>query len=83
LEFAQIDHSVVESFGAEGRMCITARVYPEHAETSNSHMFVFNNGTGTVEVSKLEAWELAAATVNAVGDDGLVVSQSKDESESY
>ncbi|XP_066348189.1 beta-fructofuranosidase, insoluble isoenzyme 7-like [Miscanthus floridulus] len=78
-----IDHSVVESFGAEGRMCITARVYPEHAETSNSHLFVFNNSTGTVEVSKLEAWELAAATVNAVGDDGLVVSQSKDESESY
>jgi beta-fructofuranosidase len=83
LESAQIDHSVVESFGAEGRMCITARVYPEHAETSNSHLFVFNNGTGKVEVSSLEAWELATATVNAVGDDGLVVSQSKGESESY
>ncbi|ONM12534.1 invertase cell wall4 [Zea mays] len=79
-----IDHSVVESFGADGRMCITARVYPEHAETSNNHMFVFNNGTGTVEVYKLEAWELAAATVNSVGgNDSLVISKSNDQSESY
>lgn len=79
-----IDHSVVESFGADGRMCITARVYPEHAETSNSHMFVFNNGTGTVEVYKLEAWELAAATVNSVGgNDSLVMSESNGQSESY
>nr|CAB3486073.1 unnamed protein product [Digitaria exilis] len=70
-----IDHSVIESFGAEGRACITARVYPEHVEKSNSHMFVFNNGTDNVKVTKLEAWELAAATVN-VGDDGLIVSES-------
>jgi len=77
-----IDHSVVESYGAEGRACITARVYPEHAQTSNSHMFVFNNGTGTVKVTKLEAWELATATVN-VGDEGFIVSESKDETESY
>lgn len=75
---------MVESFGADGRMCITARVYPEHAETSNSHMFVFNNGSGTVEVSKLEAWELAAATVNSVGgNDSLVMSESNNQSESY
>jgi len=45
-------------------------------------MFVFNNGTGTVKVTKLEAWELATATVN-VGDEGFIVSESKDETESY
>ena len=73
---------MVESYGAEGRACITVRVYPEHAQTSNSHMFVFNNGTGTVKVTKLEAWELATATVN-VGDEGFIVSESKDETESY
>ncbi|CAL5014324.1 unnamed protein product [Urochloa decumbens] len=77
-----VDHSVVESYGAEGRACITARVYPEHAETSNSHMFVFNNGTDKVKVTRLEAWELAAATVN-VGDQGLmIVSKSRDDNES-
>ncbi|CAO2036912.1 unnamed protein product [Urochloa humidicola] len=72
-----VDHSVVESFGAEGWACITARVYPEHVETSNSHMFMFNNGTDKVKVTKLEAWELTAATVN-VGD---LASESRDESE--
>uniref|UniRef100_A0ACD5ZAC5 Uncharacterized protein n=1 Tax=Avena sativa TaxID=4498 RepID=A0ACD5ZAC5_AVESA len=59
-----IDHSVVESFGGGGQTCITARVYPEHAKISNNHMYMFNNGTGMVKVSKLEAWELATATVN-------------------
>ncbi|KAF7012358.1 hypothetical protein CFC21_026556 [Triticum aestivum] len=61
-----IDHSVVESFGGGGRTCITARVYPEHAENRNSHVFVFNNGTGLVKVSKLEAWRLVMASVNIV-----------------
>uniref|UniRef100_A0A0D9XBP2 beta-fructofuranosidase n=1 Tax=Leersia perrieri TaxID=77586 RepID=A0A0D9XBP2_9ORYZ len=65
-----IDHSVMESFGGGGRACITARVYPEHVATSNSHMYVFNNGTDTVKVVKLDAWELATATVNVIGDDG-------------
>ncbi|CAN6241279.1 unnamed protein product [Urochloa humidicola] len=77
-----VDHSVVESFGAEGRACITARVYPEHVETSNSRVFMFNNGTDKVKVTKLEAWELAAATVN-VGDQGLIATESRDESESF
>lgn len=67
----QIDHSVVESFGGGGRTCITARVYPEHAATSNSHLYVFNNGTGAVKILKLEAWELASATVN-IGYGGFI-----------
>ena len=54
-----------------GRACITARVYPEHAENGDSHLYVFNNGTGAVKVAKLDAYELATATVN-VGDDGLI-----------
>uniref|UniRef100_A0A8I6XIR0 Beta-fructofuranosidase n=2 Tax=Hordeum vulgare subsp. vulgare TaxID=112509 RepID=A0A8I6XIR0_HORVV len=66
-----VDHSVVESFGGGGRTCITARVYPEHAQNGNGHLYVFNNGTGAVKVAKLEAYELATATVN-VGDDGLI-----------
>uniref|UniRef100_A0ACD5TCS9 Uncharacterized protein n=1 Tax=Avena sativa TaxID=4498 RepID=A0ACD5TCS9_AVESA len=63
-----IDHSVVESFGGGGRTCITARTYPMHVEMSNSHLYMFNNGTGSVKVSKLEAWELATATVNVAHD---------------
>ncbi|KAF7005259.1 hypothetical protein CFC21_020393 [Triticum aestivum] len=62
----EIDHSVVECFGGLGRTCITARVYPKHVEKSDSHMYVFNNGTGVVKVSRLEAWRLATATINAV-----------------
>ncbi|CAO2044119.1 unnamed protein product [Urochloa humidicola] len=62
-----IDHSIVESFGGGGRTCMTARVYPKHvARGSNSHMYVFNNGSDTVKVPKLEAWELATASVNAI-----------------
>ncbi|XP_040379552.1 beta-fructofuranosidase, insoluble isoenzyme 6 [Oryza brachyantha] len=68
-----IDHSIVESFAGGGRTCMTARVYPEHAATSRSHLYLFNNATDSVKVSKLEAWELATASVN-VGDDGLISS---------
>ncbi|KAK1615072.1 hypothetical protein QYE76_020589 [Lolium multiflorum] len=63
-----IDHSVVESFGGGGRACITARVYPEHMAMSKSHMYMFNNGTAAVKVSKLEAWDMATANVNVAGD---------------
>jgi beta-fructofuranosidase len=50
---------------------MTARVYPEHVATGSSHLYVFNNASDAVKVSKLEAWELATASVNA-GDDGLI-----------
>ncbi|XP_003575546.4 beta-fructofuranosidase, insoluble isoenzyme 7 [Brachypodium distachyon] len=65
-----IDHTVVESFGNGGRTCMTARVYPEHAAKGRSRTYVFNHGAGAVKVSKLEAWELAAAAVNGAGGGG-------------
>jgi len=77
-----IDHSVVESYGSGGRAVITARVYPEHAETSNNRMLMFNNGTGMVKVSKLDAWELKAANVNIPGD-GLITVGSMSLGEAY
>uniref|UniRef100_A0ACD5UX40 Uncharacterized protein n=2 Tax=Avena sativa TaxID=4498 RepID=A0ACD5UX40_AVESA len=77
-----IDHSVVESYGGGGRAVITARVYPEHAETSNNRMLMFNNGTGMVKVSKLDAWELKAANVNIPGD-GLITVGSMSLGEAY
>ena len=55
---------MVESFGGGGRMCITARVYPKHTEMSSSRLYMFNNGTGAVKVSRREAWELGTATGN-------------------
>ena len=70
----QIDHTVVESFGDGGRMCMTARVYPEHAATGSSHLHLFDNGTGAVKVSKFDAWELRTAAVNGVTG-GLVAEQ--------
>jgi len=68
-----IDHTVVESFGDGGRTCMTARVYPEHAASRSSHLYVFNNGTRAVKVSKLQAWELATAAVNSVTGGSVIV----------
>lgn len=53
-----IDNSVVESFGAGGKTCITSRVYPTLAIYSNAHLFVFNNGTETVKIDSLNAWSM-------------------------
>jgi beta-fructofuranosidase len=56
---------------------MTARVYPEHVARGSSHLYVFNNGSEAVKVPKLEAWELATASVNGVADgedDGLAAS---------
>lgn len=56
--FLQIDHSVVESFGAGGKTCITSRVYPTLAVFDDAHLYAFNNGTETVTVDKLNAWSM-------------------------
>ncbi|CAN8257993.1 unnamed protein product [Cochlearia groenlandica] len=53
-----IDHSVVESFGELGKTVITSRVYPIKAVGENAHLYVFNNGTQTVNVESLNAWSM-------------------------
>ncbi|KAK7247099.1 hypothetical protein RIF29_41976 [Crotalaria pallida] len=59
-----IDHSVVESFGAAGRACITARVYPTLAINNKAHLYTFNNGTAHVKITKLSAWSMKKAQIN-------------------
>ncbi|XP_027335737.1 beta-fructofuranosidase, cell wall isozyme-like isoform X2 [Abrus precatorius] len=59
-----IDHSVVESFGGEGRACITARVYPTLAINNKAQLYAFNNGTSDVIVSRLSAWSMNRAQIN-------------------
>ena len=61
--FSQIDHSVVESFDGEGRTCITARVYPKLAIDKEAYLYVFNNGTLSVRISKLSAWSMKRAQI--------------------
>ncbi|XP_062166203.1 beta-fructofuranosidase, insoluble isoenzyme 1-like [Alnus glutinosa] len=56
-----IDHSVVESFGAGGKTCITSRVYPKLAVFNNAHLYAFNNGTETVTIESLNAWSMKNA----------------------
>ena len=73
---------MVESFGGGGRTCITARVYPDHVVNGNSHLYVFNNGTGAVKVSSLDAWEMATATVNVLPD-GLIAASSVSRAQAY
>ncbi|KAK4736162.1 hypothetical protein R3W88_010423 [Solanum pinnatisectum] len=60
-----IDHSIVESFGGEGKACITARVYPTNlAVDGATHLYVFNNGSQSVDISKLTAWSMKTAQIN-------------------
>ncbi|KAI4354646.1 hypothetical protein L6164_003493 [Bauhinia variegata] len=59
-----IDHSVVESFGGEGRACITARVYPTLAVKEDAHLYAFNNGTANVIITRLSAWSINKAQIN-------------------
>ncbi|ESW07533.1 hypothetical protein PHAVU_010G137900 [Phaseolus vulgaris] len=58
-----IDHSVVESFGGEGRGCITARVYPTLAINDKAKIYVFNNGTSEVKITRLHAWSMKKAHI--------------------
>ncbi|KAK7349253.1 hypothetical protein VNO77_06474 [Canavalia gladiata] len=59
-----IDHSVVESFGGEGRACITARVYPTLAINDKAQIYAFNNGTSDVKITKLSAWSMKRAQIS-------------------
>ncbi|XP_057432029.1 beta-fructofuranosidase, insoluble isoenzyme CWINV3-like isoform X2 [Lotus japonicus] len=58
-----IDHSIIESFGEGGRVCITSRVYPLLAIGKEAHLYVFNNGTQSVQISNLNAWCMKEAEV--------------------
>ncbi|MCL7041847.1 hypothetical protein MKW94_015290 [Papaver nudicaule] len=58
-----IDHSIVESFGLGGKAVITARVYPKLAIDNEARLYVFNNGTGNVKMSSLEAWSMKKAEI--------------------
>lgn len=59
-----IDHSVVESFGGEGRACITARVYPTLAIHDKALLYAFNNGNSAVKITRLNAWSMKKAKIN-------------------
>ncbi|CAI9759605.1 unnamed protein product [Fraxinus pennsylvanica] len=56
-----IDHSMLESFGGEGKACITARVHPELAIENKSHLYAFNYGTESITISSLRAWSMKKA----------------------
>ncbi|RVW51891.1 Beta-fructofuranosidase, insoluble isoenzyme CWINV1 [Vitis vinifera] len=59
-----IDHSIVESFGGGGKVCITARVYPTLAIDGEAHLYAFNKGTGSVGMTTLRAWSMKKAKIN-------------------
>lgn len=59
-----IDHSIVESFGAKGENCITARVYPTLAINDKAKLYVFNYGTEDVKITSLTAWSMKKARIN-------------------
>ncbi|KAI5080791.1 hypothetical protein GOP47_0003974 [Adiantum capillus-veneris] len=59
-----VDHSIVESFAQGGKVCITSRVYPTKAINNKAHLYLFNNGTASVQVRNLLAWEMASAKID-------------------
>ncbi|XP_028756285.1 beta-fructofuranosidase, cell wall isozyme-like [Neltuma alba] len=59
-----IDHSVVESFGGEGRAVITARVYPTMAINDEAQRYMFNYGAVDVKITGLRAWSMKKAQIN-------------------
>ncbi|KAL3532113.1 hypothetical protein ACH5RR_005634 [Cinchona calisaya] len=59
-----IDHSVVESFGAGGKVCITSRVYPTLAVLNGAHLYAFNNGSESITVERLDAWSMNSPQMN-------------------
>ncbi|XP_057729091.1 beta-fructofuranosidase, insoluble isoenzyme CWINV6-like isoform X1 [Arachis stenosperma] len=61
-----IDHSIIESFGEGGRVCISSRVYPKLATGNEAHLYVFNNGTMSILISKLNAWCMKEAEIGHV-----------------
>ena len=63
----QIDHSIVESFGGDGLACITARVYPKLAIEEQAQLYVFNNGSQSLVISSLSAWNMKKAQIVSIG----------------
>ncbi|MBA0812224.1 hypothetical protein Gohar_026210, partial [Gossypium harknessii] len=59
-----IDHSIVESFGGGGKVCITSRVYPTLAINKAARLYAFNYGSQSIKISKLNAWSMKTAKVN-------------------
>ncbi|KAF5473548.1 hypothetical protein F2P56_010150 [Juglans regia] len=59
-----IDHSVVESFGAQGKTCITSRVYPTLAVFQDAHLYAFNNGSEIVTIENLNAWSMKSGQIS-------------------
>jgi beta-fructofuranosidase len=62
---AQIDHSMVESFGGHGRMSILSRVYPTKAVGDKARLYVFNHGESDVKVTHLNAYDMRSAKISS------------------
>ncbi|XP_065849836.1 beta-fructofuranosidase, insoluble isoenzyme CWINV1-like isoform X1 [Euphorbia lathyris] len=79
-----IDHSIIESFGEGGRICITSRVYPKIAVDNKAHLYLFNNGTLSIKISKLNAWGMNKAQFrqhqSSVGSDTNVIKAMEERS---
>ncbi|KAI4376991.1 hypothetical protein MLD38_014690 [Melastoma candidum] len=59
-----IDHSILESFGGEGRASITARAYPQSATDNAARLYLFNNGSLAVKMTGLNAWNMKKVRIS-------------------
>lgn len=79
----QIDHSIIESFGGDGKTCITARVYPMLGIGRDAHLYAFNNGTSTLVISKLSAWSMKNAEIKNEESNFKFKASQKESSEDF
>ncbi|XP_071703159.1 acid beta-fructofuranosidase-like [Rutidosis leptorrhynchoides] len=58
-----VDHSIIESFAQEGRVCITSRVYPTKAIYNDAQLFLFNNATASKVTASVNLWQMNSAHI--------------------
>ncbi|CAI9097696.1 OLC1v1034166C1 [Oldenlandia corymbosa var. corymbosa] len=59
-----IDHSVVESFGENGKTCISSRVYPAKAIFDKAQLIAFNNGTEPITLENIDVYSMKSPKMN-------------------
>eukprot|EP00250_Pteridium_aquilinum_P021919 c2525_g1_i1 orf=173-2248(+) len=64
-----VDHSIVETFAQGGRTVITSRVYPTIALDASANLYLFNNASLQVSVTRFEAWSVSSIDLHYYSED--------------
>lgn len=59
-----VDHSMVETFGGQGKISIVSRAYPTQAVGNKAHAYIFNHGNSTIKVTRLDAYDMRSVKIS-------------------